>query len=221
MEIQQVTHDDYLKLIDGKTSIQRSRGGGIVFVEPHQIIKVFSRKKNGLYFFRFLENAEKLEKMQMPIMKVKGAYQVDSTDLFYTIYEPLEGDTLRNYFVKNPDDLSKIHDLALFFARVHDLGIYFRAIHFNNVIVLPEGGFGLIDFGNMIIHRRRLNTWYRARNFRVFTQPNYTVDFAKMNEYGLPLFMEEYVAASNYSFLQKKAFYMWLSMYCRKFNEFL
>ena len=222
MQIQEVTYDDYLALIEGKTSVTRSRGGGIVFVEPHQIIKVFSqKKKNGFYFYRFLKNAEKLKKMQMPIMELQGAYRVKSKGLFYVIYKPLQGDTLRDHFAKNPQDMAKIRELTEFFARVHKLGIYFRAIHFGNVIVLPEGGFGLIDFGNMIVYKRPLNSWYRARNFRIFAQKNYAVDFEKMNEYGFALFMEEYLAASKYSAWQKKVFYMWLKLYCRKFKDFL
>ena len=222
MQVQQVTYDDYLALIEGKTSVTRSRGGGIVFVEPHRIIKVFSqKKKNGFYFYRFLKNVEKLKKMQVPIMEIQGAYHVQSKGLYYLIYAPLKGDTLRDYFAKNPQDMAKVRELTEFFAHVHALGIYFRAIHFGNIIVLPEGGFGLIDFGNMIIYKRSLNSWYRARNFRIFTQKNYGVDFQKLDEYGLPLFMEEYLAASKYSVLQKKVFYIWLSLYCRKFNDFL
>ncbi|WP_372369077.1 hypothetical protein [Candidatus Uabimicrobium sp. HlEnr_7] len=221
MVIEEVAYKYYTQLTEGKKTVTRSRGGGLVIVEKERIIKVFSPKKKGLYFYQFIENVTKLQKLNVPIMELMGTYHVEGTPIFYMIYKPLVGVTLRDHLKQSPEDCEIIKELASFFAHIHKLGIYFRAVHFGNIIVLPEGGFGLIDFGNMIIRNKSLNPWFRARNFRLFTRKNYQQDFAQIAKFGVKSFMEEYLQECRYSWGRKQVFYMWLRMYCNKFNAFL
>lgn len=49
---------------------------------------------------------------------------------------------------------------------LHRKGIYFRSLHLGNVILTPNGEFGLIDFSDMRIYPWPLPKFMRVRNIR-------------------------------------------------------
>ncbi|MFO7753528.1 MAG: hypothetical protein R6V41_10460, partial [Desulfobacteraceae bacterium] len=59
-----------------------------------------------------------------------------------------------------------VKQFAAFLADLHAKGIYFRSIHLNNVILTPEGGFGLIDISDLHYWGLPLTISKRVRNFR-------------------------------------------------------
>jgi len=63
-----------------------------------------------------------------------------------------------------------ISSLAQFIAQLHEHGIYFRSLHPGNVVLQPDGTFGLIDILDCSFRwfGRPLNRWQRERNFRHF-----------------------------------------------------
>ncbi|MNJ72965.1 3-deoxy-D-manno-octulosonic-acid kinase [compost metagenome] len=56
--------------------------------------------------------------------------------------------------------------VGAFLGQLHELGVYFRSLHLGNVLILPDGRFGLIDLSDMQISGRPLARWKRERNLQ-------------------------------------------------------
>jgi RIO-like serine/threonine protein kinase len=53
---------------------------------------------------------------------------------------------------------------AAFIRSLHERGIYFRSLHLGNVLLLPDGDFGLIDFLDIRFRRPPLGKRLVRRN---------------------------------------------------------
>ncbi len=111
------------------------------------------------------------------------------------VYQPLEGESLRNIIKKIDDPSQIISDFASFFASLHDRGIYFRAIHFNNVFITPKGEFGLIDMSDLYYSFLPLTISKRVRNFKPIF--HYIDDRKALESISLDKFIDIYYKNSN------------------------
>lgn len=163
-----ISYDDYSALLDNSTIIIP----GKVFQRHNgTILKVFRRKgffsSGRLYPFalRFTRNAEKLQNRRIPSVRVEGTYRIPDLNKTAVLYRKLEGIVLDEWLANSPVSDKLAVKLADFIAVLHKKGIYFRSIHFGNIVVLPDGNFGLIDIHDMKIHRSQLSFRKRLRNF--------------------------------------------------------
>ncbi len=118
------------------------------------------------------------------------------------IYRPLEGRTLRH--VADAGELDKVlaEKLGGFFAYLHKRGIVFRAIHFGNILLCPDGTFGLIDISDMDVFARSLNMKGRLRNFHHLFR--YDDDLARFPDNGVRNFLEGYLAEQDSPALRRR-----------------
>ncbi|AHL77056.1 toluene tolerance protein [Stutzerimonas stutzeri] len=149
-----------------------SRGPKVALLQDGLIFKIFhTRRHHWLARInppakRFARNAETLAKLGIPAPEVVETLWLDrDKGLSACTYQPLPGTSLETLLRENPTEIDNlIPEFAEFIFRLHQQGIYFRSLHLGNVLLLPEGGFGLIDFLDLVKKRRRLSGWEAKRN---------------------------------------------------------
>lgn len=132
---------------------------------------------------RFCDNVEKLQALGVDTFTPLELYSLAFVGRWAVRYKPLEGDTLRTLIKQSalPDKI--IADLGIYIAQLHDKGIYFRSLHPGNVVLQPNGQFGLIDILDCQFRwfGRSLNAWQRERNMQHF----FRYDDGKLIEQGV------------------------------------
>jgi tRNA A-37 threonylcarbamoyl transferase component Bud32 len=168
-----ISKEEYQQLIKGADIIEED-GFGIKVLETknNEMIKLFRRKRffsTALlkpYAVRFVDNAKKLHSLGIPTINIKQLLWCSSTKRHIVIYEKLEGELLREALTKDQKKPTKLFQtFASFIAELHEKGVYFRSAHLKNILLLPNGAFGLIDISDMQIKRQSLNINLRQRNF--------------------------------------------------------
>jgi hypothetical protein len=151
-------------------------GDKVLKLRDGRILKLFRLKRwvsSNLVFpyaKRFKANAEKLLAAGIPTVTDISTFNVPHIKRTAVLYMPLGGETLRMRIKRLGIDRCLVTDIASFISRIHIKGIYFRSIHFGNIIVLSDGGLGLIDIADMKVFNRPLGVKHRLRNFRHFTR---------------------------------------------------
>jgi tRNA A-37 threonylcarbamoyl transferase component Bud32 len=117
---------------------------------------------------RFADNAEHLRRLNIPAPTIVETLQVPSRKLNGVRYQPLPGDTLRDHWRTLDHELraGEVERFGAFLGQLHEFGVYFRSLHLGNVLILPDGRFGLIDLSDMQISGRPLARWKRERNLQ-------------------------------------------------------
>nr|WP_246262297.1 toluene tolerance protein [Aromatoleum evansii] len=183
----------------GATVIEADqRGEKVLRLADGSFLKLFRRKRflSSALFFPpadcFRRNAEALAARDIPCPQVLETYAIDSERKTAVRYWPLPGDTIRSLLpgLGAEERSALLLRLAGFIARLHDEGIYFRSLHLGNVLLMPDGGFGLIDVSDMSVQRGPISRHKRVRNFRhVF---RYKADTRFVNEIGGSHFLAAY-----------------------------
>ena len=157
--------------IGSKTLEQDGRGAKVILLSDNNILKIFRRRatlSGGLIYSnarRFCRNAERLQQLEVPTVNIIQLYHFeDSTDTA-VLYQPLEGETLRNLLSEQRLTEDDCKNLGKFIAQLHQVGVYFRSLHFGNIIKTNSGKFGLIDLSDMSIYWWGLQLHTRIRNF--------------------------------------------------------
>ena len=172
----------------GKVLEQDGRGLKVVRLSDEQIIKVF-RPRRRLWLSRlmpqakrFESNAIRLSKLDIPAPLVTECFWLDkSLAVSGCIYRPLPGHSLEQIYRNSRGEFDALLPaFTSFIHTLHQRGIYFRSLHLGNVLKLPDGSFGLIDF--LDIHFKRAPLAHRlvARNLehlRSYLQRNRMTDF--------------------------------------------
>jgi len=202
---------EYESLTRGAELIRKDKYGDRVLLSPDgMFIKLFLLKRlfsSALFFpyvLRFKRNTILLRKLGIPTVDVKEIYYMPATRRYVMIYPLMPGVTLREYLEEDEKNRGIMPDVARFLAELHNKGIYFRAVHFGNILVLPVGGFGLIDVDAMTTKKRSLGPWRRARNFKHFLK--YRTDFREVRSFGFPEFLRRYLFHSKLSPFNRKCF---------------
>jgi hypothetical protein len=192
---------EYSQLTHGATELERDRHGVKVLLTPDKhIIKLirikrwFSLSAIYPYSLRFKQNAERLIAMGITCVTVKRVFYCHAIKRHGVIYSLMEGDSLEKIAAREgiSDDL--FLRLAEFIALLHRKGVYFRSLHLGNILLLPEGGLGLIDVADMRFSRSPLRVDQRKRNFRHLLRNS---EHRKVfSEFGLERFLDLYSNAA-------------------------
>jgi hypothetical protein len=186
------------------------RGEKVLLTPDNRIIKQFYPRRRFTsaaiypYALRFWNNAQKLHKKGIPTVSCEQLRYDRQNSRHVITYPLLAGTTLRDCLEKSPENNDYLTRLSAFLAMLHEKGILFRSIHLGNVLVLENGGFGLIDIADMSIQRRPLGLFKRARNFRHLLHDK--VDRDSLEQYGYERFLEQYETVANISGYRRRLF---------------
>jgi serine/threonine protein kinase len=192
---------EYNQLAQGATELERDRHGVKVLLTPDkQIIKLI-RIKRWLsfsviypYSLRFLRNAKRLSAMGISCVQVKRVFYCHAIKRHGIIYPLMEGESLEKIAAREGLSEHMFQLLAEFIALLHRKGVYFRSLHLGNILLLPQGGFGLIDVADMRFSKFPLRVYQRRRNFRHLLRNR---DQRQLfTEYGLQRFFDHYFKAA-------------------------
>lgn len=171
--MQILDHDDYLALTAGARVLERDRHGEkVLALSDGSYLKLFRRKRLISsaawypYAQRFADNASALAARGIPCPAVIGVYRIPAIRREAVRYRPLAGKTLRQLIGSDDDTASLRARLGGFVARLHAAGIYFRSLHLGNIVLTPEGAFGLIDIADLRAGNRTLPASRRRRNLQ-------------------------------------------------------
>lgn len=216
-----LTSEQYEKLIKDTEVLVQNK---IRITKTNEIIKTFRAKSNFStdrfrpYALRFQENAERLKDLGLNSLEISEVYYVPSLKQYLVRYPLLEGANLREFLKKNPQQSEVIDAIPNFIAEIHSKGIYFRGLHFENILLMPDGGFTLLDFSDAHFYEKSLDPWRRARNFRAFLRQD--EDWELIIGCGVNKFVNQYLEASDLSLFAQKIFLRWLILYSPKLKEY-
>lgn len=171
-----LTQPEYLAMRDGATVLESDDfGDKVLRLADGSMLKLF-RKKRWLtsaalhsYARRFVRNARILSSAGIPVPTVIALLRAPELERDLVHYAPLAGSTLRELDRAGiaPGEKHRLRDeLTRFIIGLHDKGIYFRSLHAGNVVMTPDGCFGLIDFTDLRIYPWSLGRYLRMRNMR-------------------------------------------------------
>jgi hypothetical protein len=165
---------EYEALVEGAELLREDAYGPKVYqAVDGRIIKLF-RIKHWLsssilypYNLRFQHNARRLRRMQIVCVEVDETFYCHAIRRHGLVYRRLEGTPLDELLVTDGDRERQLFtEYAVFIAMLHARRIYFRSLHPGNILLLPNGGFGLIDVADMRFPWLSLGPSRRRRNFR-------------------------------------------------------
>ena len=176
------------------------RGEKVLLTPDDRIIKLFYPRRRITsariypYAYRFWNNAKRLSSKGITTIQCKQLRYDNAHQRHLITYPLLPGTTLRDCLAAtaNGDDL--LERLAAYLAIIHAKGILFRSVHLGNILVLEDGGFGLIDVADMSIQNRPLGLFKRARNFRHLLHDRR--DRERLSRYGYGRLLDQYEAAA-------------------------
>ncbi len=180
-----------------------ARGEKVLLTPDRHIIKLFYPRRRFTsariypYAIRFWNNTKHLQARGIATVQCQQLRYDRQQRRHMITYPLLPGTTLRECLQEDRCADEHLTALATFMATLHASGILFRSIHLGNVLVLEDGGFGLIDVADMSIRPWSLGLFRRARNFRHLLHDRR--DREILVKYGYHRFLEEYETAAGIS----------------------
>lgn len=180
-----------------------ARGEKVLLTPDNHIIKLFYPRRRVTsariypYAIRFWNNTKRLRDLGIVTVQCEQLRYDRQQRRHVITYPLLPGMTLRDCLQEGHCDSGQLKELAGFMALLHARGVMFRSIHLGNVLVLENGGFGLIDVADMTIRHRPLGLFRRARNFRHLLHDRR--DREILGDYGCPRFLAAYETAAGIS----------------------
>jgi hypothetical protein len=175
-------------LEQGAVLEQDGRGPKVLRQPDGRLLKIF-RPRRRLWFARlrpaaqrFASNAERLSGCQIATPEISECLWLDRDQAISAcLYSPLPGRSLDQLYRQQRQEFDALLPaLAEFIHGLHRRGIYFRSLHLGNILQLPEGGFGLIDFLDLRFKRGPLSSRLARRNLehlRGYLRRNHIEDF--------------------------------------------
>ena len=175
-------------LAQGEVLEQDGRGPKVIRLNDETLLKVF-RPRRRLWLARLLPQAKrfKLNAAQLLALGVRAplvgeCFWLDKAHAVSgCCYIPLPGYSLEQLYKQSRCEFeSMLPNFARFIHMLHQRGIYFRSLHLGNVLLLPDGGFGLIDFLDIRFKGKPLGQRLVARNLahlHSYLQRNQMSDF--------------------------------------------
>jgi len=166
---------EYQDVIQNAKLIEKDQHGEKVYLlADGRYLKLFRTKRRFSsatlfpHVFRFKRNVEKLLRLDIASLSIESIFSVPDIKRHAVIYQPLEGQTVRDYLRNQDVDNKFFFHLGEYLAELHQKGIFFRSVHFGNIVLTNDKHFGLIDVADMQISRFPLNYFKRLRNFKHF-----------------------------------------------------
>jgi len=161
-------------LASGRILEKDARGPKVVALPGGQFLKIFHTRRHPILARlqpaarRFTRNIERLRQLDIPAPDVTELFWLDrASGLSGCLYQPLPGESVEQLYRRQPQALvDLLPALADFIRRLHRQGVYFRSLHLGNIILLPDGSFGLIDTLDLQFKNHPLNAWQIKRNFQ-------------------------------------------------------
>jgi len=159
-------------LAQGEVLEKDGRGPKVLRLADGQLLKVF-RPRRRLWLARltpqaerFATNAARLQARQIRVPAVGECFWVDRRQAVSgCLYIPLPGLSMEQIYQQSRGDFDALlPQFSAFVRTLHQRGIYFRSLHLGNVLHLPDGDFGLIDFLDMHFRRGPLPPRLVKRN---------------------------------------------------------
>lgn len=160
-------------LTEGKVLEKDARGPKVLALADGSFLKIFYTRRRAFlarlfpYAARFARNLAMLRDAGFNVPEIIETFWLDkSTGLSGCLYQPLPGVSIESVFRTDPYLIKKhLPGLANFIKSLHKSGIYFRSLHIGNIILLPNGSFGLIDVLDLQNKRAPLGRSLVSRNF--------------------------------------------------------
>lgn len=159
-------------LSTGEVLERDSHGPKVVRLTDGSFLKIFRSRRPLLARWRpeaqrFVRNAERLQALGIATPQmIECAWLERDQGVNACLYAPLEGTPLDCLFKQQRERFDALLPaFAAYIRQLHERGIYFRSLHLGNVLLLPEGGFGLIDFLDLRFKRGPLRRALVRRNF--------------------------------------------------------
>ena len=162
-------------LLEGAKTIEEDGlGVKVARLQGGDFLKLYRRKRLlssdlwNLPAQRFADNAQGLLRLGITAPNVLDVLMISQCRLSAVRYQPLPGDTLRDQ-LRQQDAAARTELVAkfgTFLGELHQQGVYFRSLHLGNVLLLPDGTFGLIDLSDMKLEGGPLASWKRRRNLQ-------------------------------------------------------
>jgi len=146
------------------------------------------------YARRFCRNAVRLKARGIATVNIKKLYHFDNGINSAVLYKPLPGETLRQIAGTEVVTESLVKSLALFLVKLHQEGVHFHSLHTGNVVLTPEGEFGLIDISDLSIYPWPLFGNTRVRSFKRICR--YPEDIQRFGQHYWQLFLDSYFQES-------------------------
>lgn len=164
----------YDALIDGAELLRADMHGPKVYrLGDGRIVKLFRIKRwwssSMLYPYslRFKKNSERLKRCGFVCVTVDWIFYCRAIRRHGVIYEHLDGEPLDALLGHGDEEAEQVfREYAAYVASLHSRRVYFRSLHPGNILRLPDGGYGLIDIGDMRFPRVPLTRSQRRRNFQ-------------------------------------------------------
>lgn len=159
-------------LTQGEVLEKDARGPKVLRLADGQLLKVF-RPRRRLWLARlsspasrFAKHAMQLQALGIRVPVVGECFWLDRQQAVSAcLYTPLPGRSLEQLFRASRAEFeTRLPAFANFVHDLHMRGIYFRSLHLGNVLELPDGGFGLIDFLDIRFKRPPLSRRLVKRN---------------------------------------------------------
>ncbi|BAN50956.1 lipopolysaccharide kinase InaA family protein [Metapseudomonas resinovorans] len=163
-----------LWLAQGEVLEKDGRGPKVLRQPDGQLLKIF-RPRRRLWLARlrpaaqrFARNAERLTERGIATPRISECMWLERSEAVSAcFYAPLPGRSLDQLYRNKRQEFDEfLPELADFIHTLHQRGIYFRSLHLGNILRLPEGGFGLIDFLDMHFKRGPLSARLARRNLQ-------------------------------------------------------
>ncbi|CAH0193802.1 hypothetical protein SRABI70_01573 [Pseudomonas sp. Bi70] len=159
-------------LNNGKIVEKDGRGPKVIQLGDGNFLKIFRSKRPLLARWRpeakrFARNAQALQKLGIATPELLECLWIEpAKGVSACLYHPLAGKSLESLAKQQSEQLDALlPDFAAYIRHLHQNGIYFRSLHLGNVLSLPSGGFGLIDFLDLRLKRGPLGKSLVKRNF--------------------------------------------------------
>lgn len=171
----QMSADAFDTLVSNASVLEHdSFGPKVLRLEDGSFFKLFRRKRLfsseafNPYARRFANNARRLSEIGIPTPDVLEVYRISEPRRTAVHYKGLPGITLRQAMLEatEPERDQLAERFGQLLGRLHENGIYFRSLHLGNVLLLPDGQLGLIDFADLHAGRGKLSNLKRKRNSR-------------------------------------------------------
>jgi hypothetical protein len=179
MPIKTKLNNDMLATLTAGAQVleEDSLGPKVYRLADGNFLKLFRRKRlisSALfvpYSDRFWLNAVRLKELGIATLTPLELYRLEDTSLSAVLYRPLQGRTLKDIYLDEPEAFGKHLPVLIDFIRtLHRRGIYFRSLHLGNIVLTPEGSLGLIDIADMSFQRPPLSKAKARRNLAHFAR---------------------------------------------------
>jgi hypothetical protein len=208
--MRRISRSEYEKLLAQSEIIEQDgHGVKVIRLPDGNFLKTFWVRRwvssRWIYpeWLRFILHAGALKRRGIPAVTVLESLRIPHLKRTAVIYCPLEGRTVRQAAADGEFDGLLAERLGRFVATLHRHGIHFHSLHLGNVLLCPDGTFGLIDISNMRIYPWPLWANTRMRNFiHLFRYPE---DLQILTEAGIRCFMDGYLEGQSAPRIRKKA----------------